>query len=336
MPTRRFNNLSLGEQGDVIDAFLGVGGGVDFTEKLAGQHLTVVIYPGGDVEYIGKEGKREVGGGLFPVVNGVLKKFHPPVDAEVKYEFEVLKKGVRPDFIDYPLEKDYTVVELSGVMSKSVAGALNTSQSSVVFIPRDSIKKSVGGVVRDPVLLKQLRSYRDKLASGVKPSKAEVLQVEGLLMDLIDSGVVPSTLGSVAIEGLFGISSGGGFKIPSTTYANLQREQAKFFAVSRKMSMAGIRDRFVSAGEDPRGDRLVADVINYVENFSQKSPPRGYRMYFSKEELMGLRGLVDAYLGGDVSSGVNLAAQFFGRVKDKSAWVTTEAVNRWQRLAGIL
>lgn len=336
MPTRRFNNLSPDEQGVVVDAFLGVEGGVDFTEKLAGQHLSVVVRPGGSVEYIGKGGVRETGGGLFPVVNGALRKYHPPVEDEVAYEFEVLKKGVRPDFVDYPLEKDYTVVDLSGKMSTSVAGSINSAQGKVLFVPRDSIKKSVGGVVKDPGVREELQAYRDRLSSGKKPSKAEALKIEGLLMDLVDGGSIPSTLGSSAIEGLFGVTSGGGFKIPSASYAALQRDQSKFYAVIRTMSMDRIKARFESALDDPRADRLVSDVISYVESASQKTPPRGLRTFFSKEELGGLRALSDAYLAGDVSSGVQLAEEFFGRVKDKGSWVTTEAVGRWQRLAGIL
>lgn len=324
MPTRRFSDLSPTEQLDVIEDFLGSSEKVDFTEKLAGQHLTLVLHPGGSVEYVGKSGgKSKVG--LFPAVNKVLRNHHPPVSNDVRYEFEVLKRSERPDFIDYPIEKELVVVELTGKMSKSTVDVLNSSQDVVGFMSRDSIKKSTMGLVTDPDIAEELNLYRDMLSSGARPPKEEAKRIETILMGLIDSGRVPSSLGSAAIEGLFGTVPSGGFKIPSASYAEVQRDQAKFFAAYRKMPWETIAARFAAASGDPTKDRLVSDVIEYIEKMSAKVTPRGFRTYFSKQELSSLTQLILAYESGNPDSGVELAKRFFERVGDKSAWVTTES-----------
>lgn len=334
MPTRRFSDLSQQEQIDVIDEFLGSSKGVEFTEKLAGQHMSVVVHPDGVVEYLGKGGSRS--GGEFSPILTVLRRFHPPVLSSVAYEFEVLKKDVRPDFIHYPLKKDFTVVDLSGEMEDDVAREMSSQQPRVEFVPKSAIRKSVAPTLKDPGARKTLTDYRDALEAGRRRTKSDAQHIESLLMDLIDRGVVPSTLGSSAIEGLFGTTSGGGFKIPTASYAEIQRDQSKFFAVARSVPMDTIKRRFAAAVDNPMADRMVSDVIKYIEKMSTKEPSRGFRTYFSKQEILDLKNLADVYASGDAGAGEELAELFFDRVKDRGSWVATESVDRWRLLAGLL
>ena len=321
MPTRRFSDLSPAEQLDVLDAFLGTSEKVDFTEKLAGQHLTLIVHPDGSVEHVGKFGGKS---GLFPAVNKAIKNYHPSVANDVRYEFEVLKKDFRSDFINYPIEKDAIVVELTGQMPKSIVDVLNSSQDQIGFMSRDAIKKKVGGLAIDSDVVEDLTLYRDMISAGTHPPKPEAKRIELILMELINSGKLPSSLGSAAIEGLFGNVASGGFKIPSKSYADLQRDQSKFFAVMRKTPMATLKARFASAVSNPSSDRLVSDVLEYIEKMSTKETPRGFRVYFSKQELTNLKALSEEYRSGSVAAGVELAETFFKRVQNKSSWHVIE------------
>jgi len=342
MPTRRFSDLTPVEQVEVLDSFLGTSGKVSFTEKLAGQHLRVVVNPDQTITYIGKGGTITKGGGLFPQVNSVLKKFHPKVNEPITYRFEVLKKYDRSDFIDYPLKKDFTAVELSGIMTQDIADTLNTSQISVEFLTRQMIEKNLSGVSISEDVKKELENYRQILLKKNKTTKSLAKNIELILMNLIDDGSIPSTLGGHQIEGLFGITSSGEFKIPTTSYSNIQKDQAKFFAVMRNLPMSTIEDRFVVAVNDPNADRMVSDVLEYIDKMSRIEITKGFRTYFSSDEIKKLKKISDDYRNQEIDSserqiiGINLANQFFNRVKKKESWIGTGIVERWQRLAGIV
>lgn len=322
MRTRRFANLSPVEQADVISAFLGSESKIDFTEKLAGQHLSVTIHTDKTVTYRGKNGGKQPGG-LFPQVNKILKVYHPQVSSDTLYEFEVLKKIGRSDFIDYPITKDFTVVELSGAMSSDIAQSINRKQDTVHFLTRESIKQRAGDYVKDPDDKKTLSIILDKLKLGKKLSKVEITAAEQLLMMLVDSGHVPSALGSERIEGLFGNTEGGTFKIPSKAFNELQQDQAKFVGIARRMSLKNIEDRFIAAIGNPSADRLVSDVIKYVEKMSSVKLPKGFKTFFSTTEIIRLNTLIASYMSGTTASATELAYTFFRRVSAKGDWART-------------
>lgn len=323
MSTRRFSNLKPSEMLDVLDAFLGSPSRSQFTEKLAGQHMALTVLPGGEVEYVGKGGKTSVGGGLFPQVTRALKNGHPPVARPVPYRFEVLKKTGRSDFIDYPIEADFAAVDLSGLLDQVTADQLNSGQGAVQFIPKETIKKSAASYVKDPQAKEALQAFRNELSSGGKPSKERASQIEQLLMTVIDSGGVPSTLGSERIEGLFGQLDSGSFKIPSKQYDELQKDQSRFVAIVRRVPMKDIETRFQNAADDPAADRFVSDVLDYVDKMASVKLPKGFRTFFSPAEMTGLIGLAAAYRSGDAEAGTQLVKQFFKRVNTKSDWVSS-------------
>jgi hypothetical protein len=334
MTTRRFENLLPQEQADVVGAFLCDSSPVAFSEKLAGQHFTVVVKPGGEIEYSVKSSARAGTKNVFPEVESALEEHHPPVDKNVVYQLEVIKSKGRPDFVAYSLKTSIAVVEFSGAMTQSVAAILNDGQGSVTFYTKESIEKKLEGLVDDPATRDKLVDFKQKALSG-RVSKAEVLEVEGLLMDLIDDGKVPSSLGGNRIEGLLGSAGSGGFKIPSRSYSDMQRRQAKFYAITKSGNVRQAVKRFSSAVVDPSADKMVTDVLDYVDHFSSAPPVNGFRVFFSPEEIGELKSLADAYRTGDAASGENLAKKFFARVRDKESWVTVEAVQRWRLLAGI-
>lgn len=323
MPTPRFRDLPPESAAVVVSTFLGRNeDGTEFTEKLAGQHFTVVVKPGGVVEYSIKTGSHGRGGGYFPDLESALEKFHPKVKKPIVYQFEVLKKSKRPDYIDYPLQLDITAVEYSGTLTPAVADVLNRSQRSVEFRTKDSIKMKVSGVVHDPEVRKKLLAFQKKAETG-KVSKTETLEMEALLMSLIDSGKLPSSLGGPRLEGLFGTVSGKGFKIPSKSYSDLQTRQAKFYAVVRSGKERDAISRFSTAADDPSSDRLVTDVLDYVDHMSSQDVGPGFKVFFNREEMLGLKRLADEYRAGNLLSGKKLARTFFQRVADRASWVSS-------------
>jgi len=323
MPTRRFSDLKPIGMTAVLDAFLGAPSRSQFTEKLAGQHMALTVLPGGDVEYVGKGGKTTVGGGLFPAVTRALKNNHPPVGAPVSYRFEVLKKTGRSDFIDYPVVRDFTVVDLSGQLDQTTADQLSGEQGSVLFLPKEALRKTASSYVKDPKDKGELQAFREELAAGGRPSRDRVEQIEQLLMAVVDSGGVPTALGSERIEGLFGQVDGATFKIPAKQYDQLQKDQSKFVGIARRVPMKDIEQRFQNAAEDPARDRFVSDVIEYVEKMSSAKLPRGFKTFFSPAEMPGLASLAAAYRGGDLKAGTELARTFFRRVNSKADWSRT-------------
>lgn len=323
MPTRRFSALRPNEMRDVIDAFLGSPSRSQFTEKLAGQHMALTVLPDGEVEYVGKGGKTSVGGGIFPQVTRALRNNHPSVQKPVPYRFEVLKKTGRSDFIDYPIEKDFTAVELTGQLDQATADQLNGGQGDVLFLPKDAIKKSAASYVKDPQTKEVLQAFRSDLSGDGRPSKESAEQIEQVLMSVVDSGGVPSSLGSEQIEGLFGQGESGSFKIPSKKYDELQKDQSRFVAIVRRVPMKDIESRFQNAVDDPTADRFVSDVLDYVDKMASVKLPKGFRTFFSPAEMSGLSGLAAAYRSGDVDAGTQLVKQFFKRVNTKSDWVST-------------
>ena len=328
MPTPRFRDLSPEAQASVVGAFLGGDSAAEFTEKLAGQHFTAIVRPDGEVEYSIKTGSRGQGG-YFPGVESALENFHPKVKKTVAYQFEILKKSKRPDYIDYPLKSDVTAVEYSGAMTPEIASVLNRSQTDVLFKTKESIKMNVSGVIEDPAVKKKLSGFMRKASSG-KASKDDALAAEALPMDRGDGGKFPSSLGGPRLEGLFGTVSGRGFKIPSKTYSDLQTRQAKFYAVVRSGKAAAAVARFSAAVEDPEADRLVSDVLDYVDHMSSTKVAQGYKVFFAPEEMGDLKSLADEYRKGSLQAGKKLARSFFQRVADRSSWVSSTVAETTQ------
>lgn len=333
MTTPRFRDLPPAAAVTVLDAFLGGDSPVEFTEKLAGQNFTVQVSPGGRIRYaIKSHGGRFGGGGYFPDLEDALEAYHPPVSSPVTYNFEVLKKHRRPDYIDYPLTAPVTAVEFSGAMSPATADDLNSSQRSVKFLTKDDIRKKVDGLIDDPAHLEVLGSLRDRLKLGGVVRKADMQAAETILMDLVDSGKVPSTLGSKRMEGLFGHSPGtGGFKVPSKKYTDLQVKQAGFYAIVRGHHQREAAARFPAVVADPSSDKMVSNVLDYVDYIASGGPGPGFKVFLTTGEARQLKAFADAYRSGDASAGLKLGRQFFDRVASKESWVSSSEVSEGLR-----
>jgi hypothetical protein len=318
--TPRFRDLSPDAAADVVSAFLGKKSSTDFTEKLAGQHMTATR-SSGRWNFSIKSGESG-SGGFFPDVEDALIDFHPKGKSPVTYRFEVVNKYDRPDFIDYKLDRN-TAIEFSGTMTSAVAEKLNSSQSTVKFLTKDDIRKPVSSLVSDPEVKSALRKFVSSVSRGGVPSPEETMQVEEMLMDLVDSGKIPSTLGGGRIEGLFGTAGEKGFKIPSREYADLQRQQAKFYAIVKGGKVYDAYDRFDAAARDPRSDRLVKDVLDYIDTLSKGKVGKGFRLFFSPAEARDLKRLAGKYETGKVQAGRDLARTFFARVRDRDSWASS-------------
>jgi len=327
MATPRFRDLSPEEAASVVDAFLGNESAVEFTEKVAGQNFTATVNPDRSIDLGVKSSGAKISSGVFPSLEAALKNHHPSVDRSVTYKFEVVKKEARPDFIEYPLTADVTAIEFSGAMTRAVAESLNSGQDEVKFLVKRDIVKDVKSLVSDPMDADKLRSFRDEVLRGSRPSKAVTHDVENILMGLVDSGKSPSSLGGGRIEGLFGMSGGRSFKFPSRAYADLQLMQAKFYAVVKSNRVRNVVGRFESAVDDPMSDRAVSDVIEYIDKFSATPPLPGFRVFFKREELQRLKAMLDKYMSGDASTGKRLASEFFRRVANKSEWVSSNEID---------
>lgn len=319
MSTPRFRDLSPASAAAVVDAFLGDESGVDFTEKLAGQHLTAASRDGTRWKYTIKSGESG-SGGYFPDLENALAMHHPRT-GPVEYSFEVLKTRRRPDFIAYDLKND-VAAEYSGAMTPEVARRLNSAQRQVTFLTRDDIRKPVAGLVVDPKTRSILKKFSAAAAAG-RVSRDEKTAVEAILMDLVDAEGVSSAAGGPRIEGLFGLVDRQGFKIPSKKYADVQLLQAKFYALSRRLGSHGTADRFDAAAGDPDADRVVRDVIDYIDFMASGGPGPGFKVFFGPAEAAKLKVLADNYVAGDAAAGRKLAALFMQRVSDRSSWTVS-------------
>lgn len=343
MATKRFSDLSPQSAATVIDDFLGASENVYFTEKLAGQHLDVFVYPDGKVKAGIKTGGGHETRGYFPVVEGVFENHHPPVSSRTAYSLEVLKRDSRPDFIDYKFEVPFVVADLGGNMPQDVVDKFNEAQDQVKFLSNKDLKKSPASKPT-PAERQVLETMKERLLAGEKVSKKDKQVVEKVLMDLLDRGAISSSLGGTRFEGLFGKVGEEEFKVPSAHYATMQLQQARFVAVTKNTQDYGsykVREMFQAVARDPSSLKgLVKDVVDYLK-FLQGPLPTGFKVFFSKEEASKLSEQADKMLAGDELAAAELARQFFDRVKDRKAWVSTgddiqiESFLRWQLLAGI-
>lgn len=332
-PTPRFRNLSPEAMISVIDSFLGAREDVDFTEKLAGSNFSVTVEPGGAKSYTTKSMREKPGAptkGIFPTVEKAIDEVHPEVSAPVTYSFEILRKTKRPDYIDYKITHDIAAVDFSGKLTPDLARKLNDAQSDVYFLTKADIKKSVGKLVKDDATRAKLQTAKAKIESG-QITKQEIADVDDTLSDLIDSGAVPSTLGGGRIEGLFGTVGGKGFKIPSKAYADVQKDQSRFYAMMMKGGK--LADRFQAAVESGTlsSDKLLSDVVDYLQRLSTGGLPPGFRAFFTPEEAKELLSYYDDMLAGNAKAGKTFGSKFFGRVKNKEQWVSTGELKREAR-----
>lgn len=310
MPTPRFKDLKRNEAINVIDSFLGNQSIATFTEKLAGQNLSAQVNSNGTVTFSTKRLKG-VEVNIFPQVKEALVSFHPPVNDTVKYDFEILKKSGRPDYIDYVLPAELVVVEFSGNLTHEIAKKLNSSQKSVIFYDITFIRKSISGGMTQPQR-KFLEDARVKLQDDTI-TKQELQQVDELLSTLLDEGGYTSSLGG-RLEGLLGDVGGTKFKIPSKKYADVQRLHSGLYGSVLKTKKKDFVSRFQSASSEGQ-DRLVDDTRKYLEKISTGSIEPGFRIFFSPSEANKMLSLPNEQLGSIV----------YDRISSKN-WVSTSEV----------
>jgi hypothetical protein len=310
MPTPRFKDLRPGEAIVVIDSFLGNQSIASFTEKLAGQNLLVEIYPDGKVIFTTKRLKG-VEVNIFPKVKEVLNSFHPQVTSVTRYEFEVLKKSGRPDYIDYILPANLTVVEFSGNLTQEVAQRINSSQKDVIFYDSSFIKKPIS-----VALSQNQRIFLEDVRTKLKDrsiTKQELQQVDELLSTVLDEGGYTSSFGG-RLEGLVGDVGGKKFKIPSKKYTDVQKLHSGLYGAVLKTRKKDFVSRFQSASTEGE-DRLVDDTRKYLEKISTGSIDPGFRIFFSPSEAKKMLSLPNEQLGQIV----------YNRISSKN-WVSTSDI----------
>ena len=312
MSTLRFKDLKPKEAIQVIDSFIGNESIANFTEKLAGQNFIVTIKPDGNVSTTSKKLKG-VEANIFPHLREIIKLFHPKVTSEIEYTFEVLKKQGRPDYIDYVLQRDFTLIEFSGNLTQSVTDILNSSQEKAIFYTKQSIKKSISSTA-SPEHKDYLEKIKDRLLSGERLNKSEMEKVDIVLSTILDQGGYISSFGG-RIEGLFGDVGGTKFKVPSKRYSEIQKLHSGIYGSILKTPKRNFVARFVAADTQNGVDRLVDDTRKYLEKISTESIEPGFRIFFKPSEARRLLTL----------SNKELAEQVYDRVSSRN-WVKTSDI----------
>jgi hypothetical protein len=89
------------------------------------------------------------------------------------------------------------------------------------------------------------------------------------------------------------------------------------------MKSNDLKKRFKDAAGRPDDDKIVKDVIEYIDFLENNPPPEGFRVFFSRNELSALKQIVERFVSGDEAAGQQLASLVFRRINDKASWVST-------------
>lgn len=329
--TARIPDLTKDDILNVLSDILGSEPLMNYTEKLAGQFLEVIIEDG---QVLGRF-KDASDKGLAPSPNfdisGVAKAIrNSPVSATLntKFQFEVIKPDDRPDYIDYAIGEIPIAVEFTGRLTPDTTRQLNDAQQSVRFLCQADITKRPRQL--SPELRSQVQSAYDRVANAPKLTKAEKSEIEVLISDSLVDIFGESVFGGPP-EGIFALGASKPFKIPEANYASIQRIQVPLYATfSNKSSYTAdqLKSRIAAIAGNPdlaQSDRMISDVKKYLTAASAGFPQRGYRTFFSPQEATDLLAMLEQIIAGNVQ----LADRFYTlvrrRVNDKKSWVSTGA-----------
>ena len=326
--TPRVSDLSQEDIILVIEDILGREPLGSYTEKLAGQNLTVYIRGGAVTGQF--KGKTESSwSDLSGVAAEIRQSSLPDSVGDITFSFEILKPENRPDYLDYAIGGKTVVVEFTGALTKEMARVLNTSQRRLKFLTKEDITKRPRPL--SAATAETMRDHLNALTTQKKVTKEKKEQIESDISAALVEIFGESIFGG-APEGIFVTGTSKSFKIPEKTYADVQRLSAPIYAVfseKGKIPMNVIYDRFaaISSGAqpNPESDGIWRDLKRYLTAAAAGFSP-GYMTFFSPSEARALLGTMDKIAAGSDTAGTatrSLLSQVRGRVSDKRSWVST-------------
>jgi len=323
--TPRLSDLTRDDLILVIEDILGREPLASYTEKLAGQNLTVYIE---NEEVLGQYKGKEKGSwaDLSGVASTIRNSPIPSIVKNGKFSFEILKPENRPDYIDYAIGNSTFVVEFGGELQKNHASILTkVSRGRLKFLTKEDITKRP--MPLSAMRKQQMESFLEQLLSNKKVSKDLKTQIEASMSEALVEIFGESIFGG-SPEGIFVTGASKGFKIPEKSYADLQKLQAPLFAIlssKRRIPYSSIVERFQGVAQgtvDPSKDRMVLDVVNYLKAASAGFTP-GFKTFFSPPEAKSLLKMFDNVAAGDVQMAGRFISTLSNRIDDKRSWVST-------------
>lgn len=327
--TPRISDLSKEDLIVVIEDILGREPFASYTEKLAGQSLTVHIKDG---EVLGqfKGSEPAPWADLAGVSKEIKSSSIPRIFPNIVFQFEVLKPENRPDYLDYAIGNKTVVVEFTGKLTKEFASKLNSAQSNITFLTKSDIVKKPKRLSIETSA--KMQEFLSELNSSDKISKAKKQEIEASVSSAFFEIFGESIFGGPS-EGVFVSGTSKSFKIPDKTYADVQRIMAGIYAVfsaKSKISFMSIVERFtkVASGETPEtSDKIVVDLKNYLTEASAGFPS-GYRTFFSPIEARNLLSIFKDILRGRNTQVRRFLSTIKERVQNKDEWHSTRNNNK--------
>lgn len=323
--TPRPKDLKQGDLLRVLDAVIGFShGDLEFTEKLAGQHSTIVVQPDGSVLSAVKSqlsmGYKPAGKHAFPNVVAAIEANHPNIGRPVEYRFEVIRPHNRPDYIAYVTGGRTHAIEYGGSMTQDTAQRLNANDQGVTFHTRENITMGSQKLPRE--MRARLMQARGALRHD-RPGARE--RVAKLISDVVDGYMGGSLLGGGPIEGIVTRLGDRTIKVPATRFADLQKKNVGMYAMfkggrgARRWGV--VKKRFTDYAKN-QDDSFVSNVLTHIEDSARQDVGPGYRTFFSPEEARSMLSDIRALRSGDEVAGARLATKIRDRVKDPSSWHT--------------
>jgi len=308
----------------VLEDILGREPLASYTEKLAGQNLTVYIRDG---QVTGQfKGYEEADwADLSGVANTVRKSNIPNETKNAKYSFEILKPENRPDYIDYAIGDKTVVIEFGGLLTKEDAIELNrVSGERLKFLTKNDIVK-----MPKPLSEKtrsKMAGFLSQLQSSLKVSKLQKQEIELAISEALIEIFGESIFGGTP-EGVFVTGTSKGFKIPEKTYADVQRVSVPLYAILSSKSnipIANIIRRFedLANANITSSDKMISDFKRYLEKAKDGFSP-GFKTFFNRAEASELLDTFNEIENGNANSATDFVKTFSKRIKDKSSWQST-------------
>jgi hypothetical protein len=234
----RFFDIDPADMYDFVEGLLGRRDlDVSFTEKIAGQHMTVEI-DNGEI-YISAKGKDRkllkdtpYNWRITKAISEWASRNNP---GNVVWRFEVIHPRHNHDFIKYK-NTEVVAVEYTGRLSKVQAGEITSFGKGAVVLSKDQIVPELKQEAKD-----ELKSWWDggaketfrKLRTTNKGNyyKRIVNDLRSMLIQIISKGFV-SALDKVSpIEGVVGKVRQKTFKLQGKDYLTLQSVQMPFYSL---------------------------------------------------------------------------------------------------------
>ncbi len=329
--TARLSDLTKDDILDVLSDILGNESLRNYTEKMAGQHLSAKI-EGGEVlakfksSYDDEFKKTDIAG-VVKFLNE--QRLFDNFDEGTSFSFEIIKShdDSRPDYLDYMSEGKTIVVEYSGILTKQIAEKLTNSSTRYIFFTKTDINKSPKKLSAE--LHQKITDSYNFVANAKKIDKSQKQEIEDIISRSLSEIFGESILGGPS-EGVFVTGASKNFKIPDENYAQVQRIQAPIYAVfSRKgkMSSDELAQRFLAVAEDPsliKTDKLYSDVKRYLTYNTEGNLKKGYRTFFTVDEAQSLLDDLDNVIKtADTIQAKKFVSKIRSRASNPVKWVST-------------